>query len=300
MQEIPIHPTRFALIATLSFALVCLTSVDLLTARAEAQVTQALLTEPTLAYSTSVAEAVPEAPPVVLLPAPSDKGGATPEQSVRPFSRLGIAVTGGTGGVGVELATPLSDHFNLRAKGSYFSYNLNLTTDGYQATGRILARNANLSLDYFPFHNSFRISPGVTLDNGNAVHGVVLVPGGQSFDLGDGTYTSDPLDPVTGVVSLSFGRKIAPSFTVGWGNLVPRRKHLSIPFEIGFEYIGAPLVAFNLTGSVCDTESPPECQTIVGDPDALADEQQQRTRINNDISPLRFFPILSVGVGWSF
>lgn len=270
---------------------------------AQVPVEQASWTEPAVAYSSSAVEALPEPSLVAPLAAgamSSDQGGAMVGQSARPFSRLGVAVTAGTGGIGLQLATNLSDHFNLRASGSYFSYNLNLTTDGYQVHGLILTRNANLSLDYFPFHNGFRISPGVTLDNGNAVHGTVLVPANQSFDLGDGTYTSDPLDPVTGAVALSFGHKVAPSITVGWGNLVPRRKHLSIPVELGFEYIGAPLVAFNLTGSVCDTDTPPNCGRIDSDPTTLANEQQQRDRINNDISPLRFFPIFSLGVGWSF
>jgi hypothetical protein len=306
LQEIPIYPTRFVLIAAFSFASLTLTSVGTLTPTAQAQVVQppveqALLTPPVIAYSSSAVEAAPEPSPAAPLAGGgsfSDKGGATAEMSARPFSRVGIAVTAGTGGIGLQLATELSDHFNLRASGSYFSYNLNLTTDGYQVNGRILTRNANLSLDYFPFHNGFRISPGVTLDNGNAVHGTVLVPPGQSFDLGDGTYTSDPNMPVTGAVALSFGHKVAPSITVGWGNLVPRRKHLSIPVELGFEYIGAPLVSFNLTGNVCDAQN--NCGPFDTDPTALADEQQQRNRINSDISPLRFFPIFSLGVGWSF
>ncbi len=305
-QETPIHPNRFALIAVLSFASLSLIFVGTVTPKAKAQVAQApveqaSLIEPAIAYSSSSIDAAPEpaaAAPLAGVAISSDQGGATAGQSVRPFSRLGVAVTAGTGGIGLQLATNLSDHFNLRASGSYFSYYLNLTTDGYQVNGRILTRNANLSLDYFPFHNGFRISPGVTLDNGNAVHGTVLVPANQSFDLGDGTYTSDPADPVTGAVALSFGHKVAPSITVGWGNLVPRRKHLSIPVELGFEYIGAPLVAFNLTGSVCDSQN--NCGTIAGDPTTLANEQQQRDRINNDISPLRFFPIFSLGVGWSF
>jgi hypothetical protein len=324
LQEIPIQPKRFVPIATLAIASIFLT-VSFPT-RASAQtaqtvpppVEQALLAEPAVPYSTSAAEAGAE--PLPAAPAmaaggmsnggasngvmsngvmSNDKDGAMAGQSVRPFSRLGIAVTGGSGGIGLELATPLSDHFNLRASGSYFSYYLNLTTDGYQVNGRILTRNANLSVDYFPFHNGFRISPGVTLDNGNAVHGTVLVAGGQSFDLGDGTYTSDPNRPVTGVVALSFGNKVAPSFTVGWGNLVPHHGHLSVPFEIGFEYIGTPLVNFNLSGNVCDSMGDP-CSPIDNDPTALADEQQQRNKINNDISPLRFFPILSLGIGWSF
>jgi hypothetical protein len=220
-------------------------------------------------------------------------------RSIRPFSRFAIGVTAGIGGIGLEFATPLADHFNLRASGSYFSYYTDFSTDGIDVNGRILTRSANVSVDYFPFHNGFRLSPGVTLDNGNAIHGTINIPPGQSFSLGDDDYTSAAGDPVTGSASLSFGNRIAPSFTTGWGNLIPRsRKHFSMPFEIGFQYIGAPLVNFNLQGTACDQNN--NCGQLQTDPTSLANEQQQRNKINKDLYSLRFYPILNLGFGLSF
>jgi hypothetical protein len=220
-------------------------------------------------------------------------------QPVRPFSSVGMALTAGSGGIGLELATPLARHFNLRARGSYFSYYGNFTSDGTNVQARLLTRSLNTSVDYYPFHNGFRISPGVTLDNANSMHGAIYIPGGQSFDLGDGTYTSAPGDPINGSASVSFGRRIAPSFTVGWGNIVPRRpRHFAVPLEIGFEYIGAPLLALNLQGSACDQNN--NCGPIATDPSSFANEQLQAQKVDKDIYPLRFFPILSVGFGWSF
>jgi hypothetical protein len=261
---------------------------------------QSLSFQPALTYSTStVADDLPELP----LPPSSHfsvlQADRAAGRSIRPFSTIGIAVTAGTGGLGLQIATPLADHFNLRLNGSYFSYYANFSTDGVNVTGRILPRSLNASIDYFPFHNGFHISPGVTLDNANAVHGTLSIPAGQSFDLGDGTYTSSASDPVTGAVAVSFGNRVAPSFTVGWGNLIARRsRHFSVPVDIGFEYIGAPLVAFNLQGTACDENN--NCGQIQGDPSTLANEQQQRDKINNDIRPLRFYPILSLGFGFSF
>jgi hypothetical protein len=220
-------------------------------------------------------------------------------RSIRPFSTVGFAITAGSGGLGLQIATPLADHFNLRLNGSYFSYYGDFTTDGIGVNGRILARSLNTTIDYFPFHNGFRISPGVTLDNANAVHGTLSIPAGQSFDLGDSTYTSSISDPVHGAASLSFGHRLAPSLTAGWGNLISRRySHFSAPVEIGFQYIGAPLVAFQLQGTACDQNN--DCGQLQSDPSSLANEQQQRDKINSDIRPLRFYPIASVGFGFSF
>jgi len=274
---------------------------------------QADLIQPSLAYSSSMAptdpsEALPDAPVLTdqQLVAPQPK--LVKQRSFAPFHRLGIAVTGGTGATGLEIATSMGYHFNLRASGNYFSYFADFSTEGYNVTGSIITRNANLSLDYYPFRNSgFRISPGVTLDNGNTVHGNLNIPAGQTFDLGETTYTSgsdgtdgNPVgyDPINGTIGLSFGRKVAPSMTVGWGNLIPRgRHHWSIPFEIGFEYIGAPLIDFNIQGIGCQPNQ--GCGSI-DDPANQANIQAEKTKLNNDIYPLRFFPIMSIGFGYSW
>jgi hypothetical protein len=261
---------------------------------------QSLPIQPALAYSSSVLEgSLPDLPLPRNTHADIARSPIPMGRSIRPFSVLAIGVTSGSGGIGVEFATPLADHLNLRTSGSYFSYYSQFTSDGLNVNGRMLARSINTSIDYFPFHNGFRISPGVTLDNGNAVHGVLSIAPGETFSLGDGTYTSAPGDPVHGNASISFGRRIAPSLTTGWGNLISRRRgHLTVPFEIGFQYIGAPLVNFNLEGTACDQFN--DCGQIQSDPTSLANEQQQRDKINKDIYPLRFFPIVNIGFGWSF
>jgi hypothetical protein len=260
---------------------------------------QSLPVQPALAYSPSATE---DALPDLSLPTGLHAAVSRPatfDRSIRPFSRIGVAFTGGTSGLGLQVATPLNDHLNLRANASYFSYYLNVVSDGIDANGRAIARWVNTSLDIYPFHSGFRISPGVTLDNGNFLHGTIYIPPGQSFDLGDGSYTSGAGDPVNGVASVNFGRHVAPSLTVGWGNLIQHNPHhLSIPVEVGFEYIGDPLVNFTLQGIACDQNN--DCGDLGSDPDSLANEQQQRQKINNEIQPLRFFPILSVGFGWTF
>ena len=79
-------------------------------------------------------------------------------------------------------------------------------------------------MDYHPFYYKYarvRISPGVNIYNNNRMRAIATVPGGQTFDLGYGTFTSDPNDPVTGNFNMDFGRRIAPRLTLGIGNLSP-------------------------------------------------------------------------------
>jgi hypothetical protein len=217
---------------------------------------------------------------------------------IRAFSTAAIALKVGVAGVGIDIATPLSQRFNLRAGGSYYPYNGTFNVDGITISGQARLRSGTASLDWFPFNGSFHISPGITLYNGNTFNSTAYVPGGAPFNLADGDYTSSPNDPVHGTFDLNFGRHIAPNFTIGFGNMIPRSgRHFSFPFEIGFQYIGPPKLTLNLAGTVCSSQG---CDQLQTDPEALANLAQEQTNINNDIKPLRFYPILSQGFSYRF
>ncbi len=248
---------------------------------------------------------LPEAPGTKE-PSAEESGGVSrvPQSrptGVRPFSAVAIGVRVGLSGVGLELATPLARRLNLRAGGSFLSVDPHFVEDGIDVIGDIQLRSAFAAVDLFPFGGRFHISPGFTLYNGNRLNAKAMVPGGQEFDLGDGTYTSDTADPVHGMFGLDFGRKSAPRLTLGWGNMIPRTGgHWSFPFEIGAEYIGKPpQVTLTLAGTVC--QGPGFCQPIDQNPTAQQNVTIEQNQINSDIpSWLRFFPLVSTGVSYRF
>ena len=217
--------------------------------------------------------------------------------NLRPFRAYGISFRLGTNGIGGEIATPLAEHFNLRGGAQTFGTNITFDTDGLHSSGDITLGAAHVSLDYFPFHNGFRISPGLTFHNDNHVFATLLVPPGNSFSLGDADYVSDPTDPIHGTARLTFGNSVAPRFTIGFGNMIPRDgRHWSFPTEIGFQYISRPTVVLSLAGRSCSADGCGDVNS--GDGAAnIASEQQM---LNDDLSPLRFYPILSTGVSFRF
>ena len=225
-------------------------------------------------------------------------GGIESFPGIRPFSTLAFEMKAGTGGVGFDVATPLARKLNLRGGASFFNYSHHFNEDGIGVDGTLNFRTVSASLDFFPFGGGFRISPGVVLYNGNHVMANASVPGGQSFTLNDVNYTSSITDPVGGTFDVSFGHKAAPSLTVGFGNMIPRSgRHWSVPVEIGFEYIGAPLIALGLSGSACSTAG---CGSVQTDPTIKANVLAEQNKLNDDISPLRFYPIASIGIGYRF
>ena len=221
--------------------------------------------------------------------------------SPRPFSSVGVGLVMGSEGMGVQLATPLTSKVNLRVGVGGFSFNPNVVEDGFAVVGNIQLMSVFAGLDFHPFYYKYarvRISPGVNFYNNNRMRAIATVPGGQTFDLGYGTFTSDPNDPVTGNFNMDFGRRIAPRLTFGLGNLSPRRgQRWSFPFEIGAEYIGRPpRISLALGGSTCDAQG---CTKVLEDPGAQQDLVQEQINLNRDIpGVLRFLPIVTFGVSY--
>jgi len=269
-------------------------------------------------YSTSVAQepvepiapAKPEKLPVVNSSKPSSP-------TVRPFTHPAIAVKIGLGGAGFDVALPLARKFNVRGGASFFSYNDTFTTDGTSYNANLQFQSSNVSIDWFPFGGSFRMSAVGQVYNGNTMSANTSVPAGQSFSLNNVNYYSSAGSPIGGTASLSLGNQggsqMAPGFTIGFGNMIPRGKgqHWSVPFEIGFVYIQSPQIQLNLKGISCATQAEATAQvtttpTVTGcaytatDPATQANVVQEQNELNNDLNPLRFYPILSIGLSYKF
>jgi hypothetical protein len=230
-------------------------------------------------------------------------GGSTPAASATmhsaPFSGFAVGVNVGLLGIGVDAATPLSRRLNLSGGANFFSYSDNLTSDGVNYDASLRFRSAEAGIDWFPFAGGFHISPGALLYNGNQITANATVMGGNTFTLNSVTYESSTTDPVTGTGSLTFN-KAAPKLTLGFGNMIPRSgRHISVPVELGFAYVGDPKVALNLTGTVCDT-SGENCQTIASSTTVQANVAAQQQKIANDAADARFYPILRMGLAFSF
>jgi hypothetical protein len=222
----------------------------------------------------------------------------TKEAGQSTTSKIGFGVKVSTLGVGIEVATPLAKKFNVRTGFNMFRFSHSITDGGIHYDGQLHFQSAEAHLDYYPF-GGFHISPGILFYNGNQIAASAAVPGGQTFSVGGTTYQSEGSDPVTGTGKLNFV-KVSPSIMVGVGNLIPRNgRHYSFLFEVGGAYQGSARVALNLAGSVCATDGT-NCRPISGDPTVQANVQAQQVKIQHDINPYRFFPVISMGVGFNF
>ena len=222
--------------------------------------------------------------------------------TIRPFSRVGIEAHAGLGGTGFNVATPLSRSFNVRAGADFFGYTSTFEDQGADVAAKLLLRSGHASLDWFPFGGRFRVSPLVVFANNNRGTATALVPAGSTITLDGQDYVSSNSDPLHGSGSVSF-RKTSPGFSLGMGNLIPRRSgHLSIPMEAGFYYVGQPALTVAFTGSACDPSVPQNigCASVYQDPDFQTSLKAFVARNNHNLSYVSFFPIFSVGFGYAF
>ncbi|MDP9038686.1 MAG: hypothetical protein M3O02_05340 [Acidobacteriota bacterium] len=218
-------------------------------------------------------------------------------EPVRPFSKLAVGVEGGTLGVGVQLATPLTRTLTLRGGADFLNFGYGLAIDASQYEGQAHLRSGHVSIDWHPLGGGFRISPEALLFE-SAFSASVYVTGGKSFELGSTSYISSASDPVHGSASISMSHHIMPALTIGWGNMLGQRsRRWSVPFEIGAAYTGHYTVSLELAGTACLTTF--TCMST-GSPQVQSSRQQQENDLNETMKRFQIYPILSTGFAYRF
>jgi hypothetical protein len=232
---------------------------------------------------------------------PTPSGVATPKP-FRPFSRIGFASRGGIGGIGFDIATPLSRKFNVRVGSDLFNYSTTFQEEGANVAVNLHMQSGHTSLDWFPFGGLIRLSPQLVFANNNRVQATAVIPSGSTITINGQNYISSLTDPLHGSGSIEF-RRVSPGFSLGLGNIIPReRKRFSVATELGFYYVGQPGLKVNFNGSACDpTQSPSVgCQSVSQDPSFQQNLSAFIARNNHNLSYASFFPIFSIGFGHSF
>ena len=222
-----------------------------------------------------------------------------PRQTKRGEAGLiGVGLRLSTLGAGAEVGVSLSSRLNVRGGFNIFQYSRGFNHDGITYKGQLNLRSGEAHLDWYPLGHTFHLSPGLLVYNGNGATATANVPGGSTFTLGGATYTSDPTNPITGTGQLDFV-KAAPTAMFGFGNLVPESRHFSFNFEMGAVFQGSARTKLNLTGGACDATGL-YCVNAATDPTVQANVAAEQNKINNKLSPFKYYPVVSFGFGYRF
>jgi hypothetical protein len=214
--------------------------------------------------------------------------------------KFGIALTAGTLGAGIQIGTAVARHSNVRGGFNYFSYSLSGTrsSDNLAYDGTLRLASAEVLFDQYlagPFH----VSAGALVYDGFQGSGTVHVPGGSTLTLNNTQYYSSAADPVTGSGLLT-SRKVAPEILIGFGNLLPRSAHhFTFNLDLGVAFQGSPNAKLNLSGSTCLTPTS-GCGTISSQPTVQSNIIAEQNKINNDLAPFKFYPVIRFSFGYKF
>jgi hypothetical protein len=217
-----------------------------------------------------------------------------------PFTAYGIGWHVGVNGAGFDFATGLSPRLSFRTGADFFGYSHQFSESGVPIDANVHLQSGHVDLDWFPRGGRFHIGPRMVFLNNNSIAAQSTIPSGSTLTLDGQDFIGSATSPLHGGGVISFA-PVAPGMTIGFGNLASKKKgHWKVPFEAGFYYVGQPRLEVNFTGQACSPDDPTACEDVAQDQDFQTSLTKFIARQNHNLSYARFFPILSVGVGYAF
>ena len=219
-------------------------------------------------------------------------------ETMRPFGTYAVGLKFDTLGAGVEIATPLSRHFNLRASTNFLGLAYPFSVDGIAYNAKLHFRSQQVNVVWFPERRgSFHISAGIVYLRNN-LSAVASVLPGHYFELGDQGFTNSVDDPLSGTATVAYAHTIAPMLMMGFSNMLPRSgKHFSMPYEFGVAYTGAPRINVRLSGTACTAEG---CFDAATNKEMQQSLDQENAKLNKSLSSFPVYPIVSLGLAYRF
>jgi hypothetical protein len=219
-------------------------------------------------------------------------------EGVSSGSRFALAFRTSTLGLGADIGVRVADHVNRRVGFSGFNYSRTVSDGNIPYIGVLRLRSLQAMADWFPGHGGFHLSPGLLLYDGNRVTANALFSKAQILSSGTNTFTSDPSDPITGAARSSM-RKVAPMIMAGFGSVVPRTRRFGISVDFGVVFQGLPSTSFTMLGSACDPTGQ-NCSKLAADSGIQSDIRAGEQTMQDDLSIMNYYPIVSVSLGYRF
>ena len=182
---------------------------------------------------------------------------------------LGVAGKVSTNGYGVELGYRFNDYLAVRAGINTGSYDYSSTDAGIDYDYTLDFDNYPVMLDWHIFGGEFRLTGGV-VSNNNQLTGRAS----GLIDIGGTTTT-------TATTDITFN-KSSPYVGLGWGALPSTKRGLGFSFDLGVMMQGSPTATI----------------TAPGVPQADIDTEE--AALNEDLKDLKYWPVISFGIGYTF
>jgi len=195
-------------------------------------------------------------------------------------NNFGVGIKASTLGIGLEATWRPLPYLDLRLGANAYDYDDSLSEAG-------IDYDANLSLEtYYATANlkfplsPFRMTAGV-YSNGNELNLVSANTG--NVTIGGINYTAAEVGTLSSTTSFS---NTAPYFGFGFDFTVLNKVGLTL--DLGVLWQGEPIVSLNSTG------------LLANDPTFLAELESERRELEDELSNIKAWPVISLGFVYNF
>lgn len=196
---------------------------------------------------------------------------------------LGLKI--GTLGIGLELTMEAMKNVNLRFGGNYFKFGTEVEVENNDYDLDLKLNSYTALADWYVTDSQFRITAGAFI-NENGLDGVALPS--NTYEIDDTVYTADQVGVLSANVEFA---TVAPYLGIGWGNPLSDDSDISFMADLGIMFAGKPSLDITSTGGLLSND--PTLQANIA-------QAEQDFRDTDEISLLRFYPVISVGLNYRF
>jgi hypothetical protein len=202
----------------------------------------------------------------------------------------GVGVKLGTLGLGVDVTRAVTDRVSVRGTLNFLNYDRSLTESDVDYDADLRLQSLGVLADWHPWAGGFRVSAGAFANRNRfdlrakPAPGSTVTLGGQTFDLGTQVESVD--------ADLRF-KRVAPYLGIGWGNAARNGNGWSFVADVGALYQRSPRATLTAT---C---GPAAVNTPVCD-DIQTRAAQERVELQDSVDDFKWYPVVSVGVAYSF
>lgn len=191
-------------------------------------------------------------------------------------------------GGGLEIGAAISENLSGRVGFNKYSFNYNDTSGGQTFDGKLNWSSVSALLDWRPWSGVTHLTAGVIF-NSNKIDARARVANGSIFTA-DGVNYSCTTAGGCGVDSSIAFNKVAPYLGIGWSGH-PKKQGFSLSTDIGVIFQGSPHATVSSIGMW--TVGGNSASTSILDADA-------QNQLNSDLSRFKYYPVVSVGLGYTF
>jgi hypothetical protein len=210
-------------------------------------------------------------------------GSTTAAADVAIYAKAGTLGYGG--GVGIDVTE------SIRVRGEYTTGSFSpsdIDTDDVTYDPDLDLKSGALLLDWHPFKGGgFRVTAGL-IANGNELK-VKAEPRASSYTINGQVYAASEIGTLKGKAEFD---STAPYLGIGWGDAFGKDGHFTFVADLGVMYQGSGDVTLNATCGPAAT--PTQCARIQS---SVAAEEKN---LEDEISDYKYWPVLSIGLGYRF